>query len=1296
MVQAFPFAGILNYDDPDEVMPSVHHSDALNIVFRGTQGNLRAENTPGTREKINPFLTNDGANLTIGRFYDSVNKRTFIFNYRGDDKKAIYMYDTILGIFYRLAEGSINAEVGALGFTDTGIISNINIIYGDSAQGDILCFLDSFGAPKKLNIQRAINSGYGVIKADYMDVAKQPADRPPICVYENDASNTVNNLRKRLFRFKIRWVFDDNDKSVTSSQSEMPLPVAPFDQAVDTDPTRNCRIAVTYQTGPENVNKIEILAANSLGNVMSDWYLVDSIDKAVSSIPNNDIATFLFYNDKGYQDINIDESNQPFDYVPINAQAQALLNGNVLSYGNITEGYANLTNFTNGSSTSVINSTYTVYYSGIYYYNLIGAQEGKSGFGSGNIHVVVRGLIGQGLGSVDTFTVYFTDGTDINYTVAPGDDAAAVIAGLRADAIANGFVIVSSGNNDLYISKANTSLARTYISSNYIINSLFNSSFNAYDWSSKYGFALVYFDEKGRTNGAVYTNGFSVQTAPYSENNSPNDIPLLQASILHRPPEWAYYFQWVRTNNLAKQSLVQWISDRTYKDNVSLAGLVKYAYISIESLNAFKTSNPGSPLGYTFLAGDRIRFFKRYNGDGTTANLYGNSKDFEIVSSPVNPLINGLTRTGQFVKIVLPSTDGTFDFGSGFDNYFIELYTPAQPVANNLNLYYEYGERYAIGDPTLSTRFHQGMLQNQSTTITFPATFEFMKGDAYIRLRAIQTGNIYTYAVASGGTGNSIDTILIGLNFQGSTYSDPNITGQSVPFVPLTGSFNPGADSRWFLRSVTNKTFSVRGTITMTFAEANAGDSWRVYHENRFGDQFNIVPPFDASAASTYSFDFQTSITLEDDRIFLIAASNLSRARNVTFSATNITYTIDHVINQRCIDPNFSDYFPSAVNSNGRAFRYDPNANQVTYPVMYRYSLAYQTNTNINQTNRFYESNYDEVDRSWGALKRMMAWDRALTFFQERKCGRTGIFNKFITDNAGNNQLVTTNVIITQNNVQYYNGDFGVGNQPDSVVQSGFVYYFVDPIKGKQIRLSRDGITDLSETYKTQTWAAQNISKYLNLYNYTHGGRSRITGTFNVRKDNVGEYLCVLQPGTLGSETILGQTMGFDETKNSFTSPYSFAPECIICAENTLYSFVNGKMYIHDQVAAGTMNKFYGVEYDSWVKKVFNAGLIEKKTFISQTQVANSIWDCPEIYTNSMSYGDTPQQSNLISQDFENLESNYSAAFLGDINSDGGIANGDVLKGNYIVVKFRATTPQDLSTLTVINLAFIDSPYTNR
>lgn len=1290
MVQNFPFSDIMNLDDPDEVMPVIHNQEVRNVQWRGTAPNLRAENVPGTREKVNPFLTNDGNNLTIGRYYDPIGKRIFTFNYRGDNNKAIYMYDTLLATWYRLVEQTVNADNDVLGFTQTPIV-NIDIIYGDSAQGDILCFTDSLGVPKKLNIRRALAGGYGTIKKAYLDIAKEPPSMPPSAIYENDPLNTVNNQRKKLFVYKERWVFDDQDKSATSSRSEVPLPLGAFDQGFDSDPTKNCRTAIVYQTGPANVKKIELLAAVSLGNVFSDFFLIASIDKSVSGLADNDLATYLFYNDKAYNYIDVEESNQLFDWVPQTAGAQTLLNGNVISYGNIKEGYPNLTNFSFGGNTSSVTASQSPYYYGNLFSTLTASQSGQSGFGSGNIHIVVRGIIAAPPFSLDTYTVYMTDGTDVSYTLNAGDDAAAIIEGLRVNAISKGYTIVSVGNNDLVITKTNMSLARAYVTSDYSYNLLNPTSFNAYDWLGRHGWGLVYFDQKDRTNGAVYTDGFSVSSPSYTEATYAQK-PIFTATIYHAPPDWAYYYQWVRTKDLKKSKFQQWITDRTYKDITVVSGLVKYAYISIESLSAFVAANAGSPLGYSFLPGDRVTFFKRYNADSSTAALYGNGRDYEVVASLLNPTINGQIRTGRFIKIILPPVDGTFDFGDGFANYFIEAYTPAQSVAGGLDVYFEYGERYAIGSPTLSGRFHQGMLQNQSSDYLTPATFMFSKGDFYARLRTVQTGNIYTYNIAEGGV--TKDTMIIGTNFISSSYNDPNVTAQSCPYVPLSGSFDPGGDTRWILKAIDVTAFRVSGTITLRFSSASPGDIWRIYFENRHNEFHVIAGPFDASGTGPYSFVVDTTITLEDDRIFIIAASLGSTERTVSFSTSELTFTIDHAISQVMIDQNFSDYSPSSVNSNGRAFIYDENAAQVTFPTMYRFSLAYQADTNVNQSNRFYPQNLANVDRRFGAIMRMRTWDRLLTFFQERKCGQTGVYQKFISDNGGDQQLITTNSIITDNNVQYYAGDYGVGNQSDSIVQSGFVYYFADPIKGVICRLSRDGITVLSELYKTQTYAGVRVPQYLSPVNYTFGGTARITGTFNIRKDNTGEYLCVLQPWSFGSSSFAGETIAFDEGRNAFSGFYSFAPEQIVCAENVLYSFRNGKMYIHDNTTS--YNTFYGQFYESTIVRVFSAGLTEKKNWISLTEVASGVWNCPEITTNNMSYGNTPQSSNLLETEFENFESNFSACFLGDINSIGNAGNGEGLKGNLIKIKFRATFAASFVTFSAINLCFTDSPFTNR
>lgn len=1275
-VEIKQLAGALNLDDPIRVLGKGFHTDATGIYFEGIPPNRSARVLSSNEEIVNALLPATGTNKTICRTYDAKNSRIFFLNYNSTGKHGIYVYNRLSNTFQRLIEVGVNTSGDPLQFTPDSHV-NIDIIYGDSTGGDILYFIDSLGRPTKININRALAGGYGSIQRSFLDVAKEPAPSPPVVVYEYDITNTVNNLRKRLFRFKVRWVFDDQDKSVTSSQSEMPLPWNSFEQAYDSNPQYNCRIAITFQTGAANVKKVEILGAVSLGNVLGDFFLIESIDKQVNGIGNNGISTYVFYNDKAYNYIDVQESIQIFDYVPIDTQAQTLLNGNVVSYGKITEGYPNITDFTFDGQTSNLAPSQVPFYYGNTYSKLITNQLGDTGFGTGFIHIIVRGLIVSVPSISDVYTVYMTDGTTITYPVSVGDDASDVIAGLRADAISKGYTIINVTDYEVIVDKANMVLARSLITSDYSYVGLFNSSLYAYDWLGSHGWALVYFDQKGRTNGAVYTRGFSVNSVSYTESGGFAQKPSFTASIYHAPPSWAYYYQWVRTKDLKKSQYIQWISDRTYKDNVASVGVTRYAYLSIESLNSFIAQNTGTPLSYGFTPGDRITFIKRYNADNSTANLYGNSRDYEIISSMINPTINGQVKTGQFIKIVLPGTDGTFDFGDGFNNYFIELYTPAQSVANGLDVYHEYGERYTIGSPTTSNRFHQGMTQNQIPNTTTPATFTFINGDYYIKQRSVQAGNEFKYNVISGS--GEADRVLIGVSFVSQTYDDPNITTQSVPLTGLTPSFDPTTDSRWMIKAVTSATFKVKGTIYLQFPTAKPGDFWQVFLQNRFGEIQFIVPPFDAGEAKVYTLTIDDEITLEDDRIFLEASSIGFGSRPLGFLASELTFTVDRTIPQKMIDPNFSDYFPSAVNSNGRTFVYDPDAAQVNYPNMYRWSLAYQTNTNINQTCRFYPLNFDETDRRYGAIQKMAQLQSELIFFLERKIGHTGVFQKFISDNEGTSQLVTTNSIITQNNIQYYSGEIGVGNQPTAVVQSDYVFYGVDTFKNIIWRLSRDGVTDLSETYKVKAWASANLPKYMTPGNYPFGGSQKVLGTFNLRPDNIGEYLLLAQ-----GASVAGETFPFEEKYNSFYGRLPIDCDTIICAENMLYMFNNGKLW--KRSTSGTKNNFFGVQYEPNILLPFNGSMAIKKIFNAFAYQSSSVWGSNtfgDVETNTISSQTAlKQQSKLMVQDYDSLENpNRYTAFNRDMNSmaDANVAlwEGAYLNGHYILIRLRSSFTGD-------------------
>ena len=152
--------------------------------------------------------------------------------------------------------------------------------------------------------------------------------------------------------------------------------------------------------------------------------------------------------------------------------------------------------------------------------------------------------------------------------------------------------------------------------------------------------------------------------------------------------------------------------------------------------------------------------------------------------------------------------------------------------------------------------------------------------------------------------------------------------------------------------------------------------------------------------------------------------------------------------------------------------------------------------------------------------------------------------------------------------------------------------------------------------------------------------------------------MALLQGGTNNGNTIDSYAFSFNEKRNGYCSFFSYKnAEWLLSAEDVIYSWKNGQLYSHDN----TQNycEFFGVQYDAYITVVFNINLIEKKTWQSVAELASAIWACPIIYTNVKSYGTQRQETLLLESDFSILEDMFHSAFLRDINSIGGIINGD-------------------------------------
>jgi hypothetical protein len=119
---------------------------------------------------------------------------------------------------------------------------------------------------------------------------------------------------------------------------------------------------------------------------------------------------------------------------------------------------------------------------------------------------------------------------------------------------------------------------------------------------------------------------------------------------------------------------------------------------------------------------------------------------------------------------------------------------------------------------------------------------------------------------------------------------------------------------------------------------------------------------------------------------------------------------------------------------------------------------------------------------------------------------------------------------------------------------------------------------------------------------------------------------------------------------------------------------------------------FFGNQLTPSITLIYKEPVLEKKTFLALTQIANLVWNCPNITTDTFSYGTTLQQSNLVTEDFILLGTNWNAPFWFDQNSIGGIIEGDVLQGNDLVIEFQSSNPSVFAYLSDIAIRYIDSP----
>jgi len=258
------------------------------------------------------------------------------------------------------------------------------------------------------------------------------------------------------------------------------------------------------------------------------------------------------------------------------------------------------------------------------------------------------------------------------------------------------------------------------------------------------------------------------------------------------------------------------------------------------------------------------------------------------------------------------------------------------------------------------------------------------------------------------------------------------------------------------------------------------------------------------------------------------------------------------------------------------------------------FSQIFNSTSGINRLNQFIQAEpiTKDLNPIHGSIQKLHARDTDLITLCEDKCFRV-LANKDALFNADGNTNLTGNTAVLGQTVPYA-GNFGISTNPESFASFGFRSYFADKNRGAVIRLSRDGITVISEqgmndffsdNLASSTKIIGSYDEDKSLYNITLNGLSpdwqkqlSPDQDYNL----TAECENPITPDTLVQQT----TVSFDEQVTGWTSRKSFIPEQGISLNNTYYTFKNALIWEHG--LNNTYNNFYSNQYFSTLNLLIN------------------------------------------------------------------------------------------------------------
>ena len=699
-------------------------------------------------------------------------------------------------------------------------------------------------------------------------------------------------------------------------------------------------------------------------------------------------------------------------------------------------------------------------------------------------------------------------------------------------------------------------------------------------------------------------NTSDYQFQPYSNNPDAND-GLCEGMILHHPvpnnvdefefngwnkgaqlsPNFNKTWHWINEHddamkwcpadvgnvqsdigpiNNGRKTTYKCVTGTAYANHTAALGIEEfYIIVTQESYEGVDTGNPtfgidqfNNPLrvteGYILTSyGSNSLTSEIFNANGGIDNPYLVVRKVEKVGTSYHIYLTGYIEALDLTHIITPS---------GGDNVVFEQatmngYSPNSAARLSINKAHTGIGAYTEGTPATVDPNTRNLLYAVGYTMEFVEEFweneDIPSNPAIWETEPKDGPELDIYYEASG---------LIPLNIN---------TDTSPGFIPLKDEF--------IYLGLPNGTFqncTVHAPNTNTGITIPAGTEILASSGNSF--QIN----FDMTGMTVQPFD-RIHITKPDGTIFTSTITSIWDPVSGIFTGVRInssTWGQWHTLNwHNCysflngVESNrIRDNFNLPFISNGvrASSTLEEKIEKETRQYGLIFSGIYNSNSSINNLNQFIaaEKITKEINPIYGSIQKLHSRSTAdgdlITLCEDRILKI--LATKDAVYNADGNPQLTANINVLGQAIPFV-GEYGISKNPESFASESYRAYFTDKQRGAVMRLSKDGLTPISD-HGMKDWFRDNLKL-----------SNQLIGSYDDKKD---EYNIALKPN---------HVVSFREDVRGWVSFKSFVQiESGVSMASNYYTFYQGKIYIHHYEGNNTWNRFYGITSPSTLTVLLN------------------------------------------------------------------------------------------------------------